>query len=59
MSILDIFRKTGTSITLILLYGDLSFPVALNTNILNSSIDYILYYPQKDLNLVSLKRLES
>ena len=43
------FRKTGTSITSIILYGDPSFSAELNTNILNLSIDYIL----------STKRLES
>ena len=43
------FRKTDTSITSIILYGDPSFSAELNTNILNLSIDYIL----------STKRLES
>ena len=38
----DIFRKTDTSITSILLYGDPSFSAELNTNILSLSMDYIL-----------------
>ena len=35
-------RKTNTSITSILLYGDPNFLAELNTNILNLSINYIL-----------------
>ena len=35
-------RKTNTSITSILLYGDPNFLTELNTNILNLSINYIL-----------------
>ena len=35
-------RKTDTSITSILLYGDPNFLAELNTNILNLSINYIL-----------------
>ena len=38
----DISRKTDTSITSILFYGDPSFSAELNTNMLNLSIDYIL-----------------
>ena len=37
----DIFRKTDTSISSVL-YGDPSFSAERNTNILNSSRDYIL-----------------
>ena len=37
----SIVRKTDTSITSVLLYGDQSFSAELTTNILNSSIDYI------------------
>ena len=40
--ILNIFRKTNTSVTSILFYGGPIFSAELNTNILNSSIDYIL-----------------
>ena len=36
------FRKTDPSITSTLLSGDPSFSAEFNTNILNSSIDYIL-----------------
>lgn len=39
--ILDIFRKSDVSITLRLLYGDPSFSTEVNTNIINSSTDYI------------------
>ena len=35
-------RKTNTSITSKLLYGDPNFLAELNTNILNLSINYIL-----------------
>ena len=49
MIIPDISRKTDTSITSILLYGDPSFSAEDNTNILNLSTDYTL----------SLKRFES
>ena len=38
----DIFRKTNSSITSILLYDGPIFSAELNTNILNSSTDYIL-----------------
>ena len=38
----DIFSKTDTSITSTLLFSNPSFSVELNTNIINSSIDYIL-----------------
>ena len=46
----DIFRKTDTSITSIPLYGDPSFSSKLNTNILNSSTDYILSKNNKTTN---------
>ena len=45
----DIFRKTDTSITSIILYGNPSISAEVNTHILKSSIDYIL----------STKRFES
>ena len=45
----NIWRKTDTSITSILLYGDSSFSAELNTNVLSFSIYYIL----------STKRFES
>ena len=41
-SIPGIFRKAGTSVTSIIFYGNPNFLAELNTNILNSSIDYIL-----------------
>ena len=53
----DIFRKTNSSITSTLLYGNPSFWAKLNTNIPNSSIDHIL--STKGLNLLSLQRLHS
>ena len=40
--IADIFRKTDSSITSILLYGDPRFSAEHNNNILNSLFDYIL-----------------
>ena len=39
----DIFRKTITTFTSILLFGDTHFSADLKINILNSSIDYILF----------------
>ena len=39
----DIFRKTITTFTSILLFGDTNFSADLKINILNSSIDYILF----------------
>ena len=48
----DVFRKTDTSITLILLYGDLSFSAERPT----FSIHLLAtYYPQKGLNLLVLQ----
>ena len=38
----DICRKANTSVTSIILHGDPRFSAELNTNILNSSVDYIL-----------------
>ena len=38
----DILRKTDTSITSILQYGDPSFSAELNTNILSLSVEYTL-----------------
>ena len=39
----DIFRKSITTFTSILLFGDTNFSADLKINILNSSTDYILF----------------
>ena len=50
----DIFRKTDTSITSILLCGAPRFSAELSTNILNSSVDYILSTKRFELALFRL-----